>query len=54
VSNYADCYEQALGAAVQSVNQPQLTQVNLGAHSLKDAAAHGVKVPLLAAAQPRR
>jgi len=54
VPDYANCYEQALGAAIQSVNQPQLTQVYLGAHSLKDATAHGVKVPLLAAAaQPR-
>jgi len=50
VSNYVDCYEKALGDAVQSVNRPQLTQVYLGAHTLKDATAYGVKVPLLQAA----
>ena len=55
VANYADCYEQALGAAVQAANRPQLTQVYLRAHTLQDATAHGVKIPLLAgAAQPRR
>lgn len=55
VANYVDCYEKALGAAVQSVNRPKLTQVYLSAHTLKDATAHGVKVYLLAtAAQPRQ
>jgi len=54
VANYVDCYETALGAAVRSVNHPQLTRVYLGTHTLKDARAHGVKVPLLAAgSQPR-
>jgi UrcA family protein len=55
VANYADCYEKALAAAVKLVNKPLLTQVYLDAHTLKDAAAHDVKVAsLAAAAQPRR
>lgn len=55
VADYAACYEKALGTAVQSLNRPQLTQMYLSAHTLKDAMSHGVKVPLLAAAeQPRQ
>ena len=54
VANYTDCYEKALGAAVQSVNRPQLTRVYLSAHTLKDANAHGVTASLLTAATSAR
>jgi UrcA family protein len=46
VASYADCYEKALGAAVQSVNQTRLTLEYLGTHTLKDAAAHGIELPV--------
>jgi hypothetical protein len=39
------CYEQALGNAVHSTNIPAVTQIYLGAHTLRQAAANGMAVP---------
>jgi UrcA family protein len=44
------CYEKALGHAIRSVNLPLLTQVYLATHTLKQAAALGIEVPVQVAA----
>jgi UrcA family protein len=45
------CYERALGNAVRSANLPLLTQVYLETHSLREAAAQGIDVPVQMAAK---
>ena len=45
------CYEKALGEAVRSVNLPLLTQVYLETHTLRQAAARGIEVPVITAAK---
>jgi UrcA family protein len=49
LADFAVCYEQAVGDAIRSVNRPQLTMLYLRTHTLQDAAARGIDVPLLAA-----
>jgi UrcA family protein len=39
------CYEKALGSAVRTVKAPLVTQLYLGTHTLKEAAAHGIQLP---------
>jgi UrcA family protein len=51
VPNFVSCYEQALGEAVRSVNRPQVTLVYLSSHTLPDAAARGIEVPVILAAK---
>jgi UrcA family protein len=45
------CYEKALGDAIRSVNLPLLTQVYLETHTLREAAARGIDVPVMIAAK---
>lgn len=45
------CYEKALADAIRSVNSPLLTQVYLATHTLRDAAVHGIDVPVRVAAK---
>jgi UrcA family protein len=45
------CYEKALGIAVRSANLPLLTQVYLETHTLREAAARGIEVPVMIAAK---
>jgi UrcA family protein len=45
------CYEKALGEAIRSVNLPLLTQVYLDTHTLREAAACGIDVPVMIAAK---
>ena len=45
-SNQQACYEQALGQAVRHVKRPLLTQVYLETHTLQEAAARGIDVPV--------
>ena len=45
------CYEKALGDAIRSVNLPLLTQVYLATHTLQQAAARGIGVPMQVAAK---
>jgi UrcA family protein len=45
------CYEKALGDAIRSVNLPLLTQVYLATHTLQQAAARGIEVPVQVAAK---
>jgi UrcA family protein len=45
------CHEKALGEAVRSVNLPLLTQVYLGTHTLRQAAAYGIEAPAQVAAK---
>jgi UrcA family protein len=44
-TNIADCYEKALGDAVRSVNQPQVTMVYLRTHTVRDAATRSIEIP---------
>jgi UrcA family protein len=45
------CYEKALADAIRSANVPLLTQVYLETHSPREAAAHGIDVPVQVAAK---
>jgi UrcA family protein len=45
------CYEKALGEAIRSANLPLLTQAYLETHTLRQAAAYGIKVPAQVAAK---
>jgi UrcA family protein len=46
VADESACYEKALGDAVRSVNLPLLTQVYLLTHTLQQAVARGIDVPV--------
>ena len=45
------CYEKALGDAVHSAHQPQLSMVYLASHTVRDAAKYGIEVPARLAAE---
>ena len=45
------CREKALADAVRAANLTLLTQAYLASHSLRDAAAHGIDVPVQVAAK---
>jgi len=45
------CYEKALGDAIRSANLKLVTQVYLETHTLQQAAASGIDVPAMMAAQ---
>ena len=45
------CSEKALGDAIQSANIRQLTQIYLETHTLREASARGIGIPLHVAAQ---
>ena len=45
------CYEKALGDAIRSVNSPLLTRVYLETHTIQQAAARGIEVPVQVAAK---
>jgi UrcA family protein len=45
------CYEKALGDAVRSAHQPQLSIVYLATHTVRDAAIYGIEVPVRVAAE---
>jgi len=51
VTNENACYEKALGDAIRSVNLPLLTHVYLATHTLQQAAARGIEVPVQIAAK---
>jgi UrcA family protein len=51
VTDKGACYEKALGNAIRSANQPLLTQVYLQTHTLRDAAALGIELPVQVAAK---
>jgi UrcA family protein len=46
-----DCYERALGNAVRAANLKLLTQAYLATHTLQEAAARGIEVPVQVAAK---
>jgi UrcA family protein len=46
-----DCYEKALGSAVRAANLKLLAQVYLATHTLQEAAARGIDVPMQVAAK---
>jgi UrcA family protein len=43
--NVKGCYEKALAGAVRSVAAPMVTQIYLGTHTMKQAAAYGIQLP---------
>jgi UrcA family protein len=45
------CYEKALGDAIRSANVSLLTQIYLETHTLREAAARGIDVPVQVAAK---
>ena len=45
------CYERALGDAIRSAKLPLLTQVYLATHTLQEATARGIGVPVQLAAK---
>jgi UrcA family protein len=47
----AGCYEKALGNAIRSAHVPLLTQVYLATHTLREAAALGIDLPVQIAAK---
>ena len=51
VRNPEACSEKALGGAIQSANIQQLTQIYLETHTLREASARGIAIPLLVAAR---
>ncbi len=51
VASVHGCYEKALGEAVRSAHQPQLSIVYLATHTIRNAAAYGIEVPVRVAAE---
>jgi UrcA family protein len=51
VDNVQNCTERALGEAVRTANQPQLTLAYLQKHTPQEAATRGIVVPTLVAAK---
>ena len=51
VADPKGCYEKALVSAVRSVNLMLITQVYLQSHTLQQAAAFGIDVPMKVAAE---
>jgi UrcA family protein len=45
-TSFSGCYEKALGDAVHSAHQPQLSIVYLAAHTARDAATYGIEAPV--------
>jgi UrcA family protein len=50
-TSFRGCYEKALGDAVHSAHQPQLSIVYLATHTVRDAATYGIEVPVMLAAE---
>jgi UrcA family protein len=51
VADKSACYEKALAKSISSANLPLLTQVYLQTHTLRDAAALGIELPVQMAAK---
>lgn len=51
VTSFDGCYEKALGDAVHSAHQPQLSIVYLATHTARDAAIYGIEIPVRLAAE---
>ncbi len=51
VADPKGCYEKALGSAVRSANLMLITRVYLQSHTLQQAAAFGIDVPMEVAAE---
>jgi UrcA family protein len=51
VADDSACYEKALANSISSANLPLLTQAYLQTHTLREAAAHGIDVPLQVASK---
>ena len=49
VDNAMTCAEKSLGDAIRSINSPAITQIYLATHTLQQAAASGIYIPLQAA-----
>jgi len=51
VDDLKGCYAKALGDAIRSANMPMLTLIYLQTHTLQEAAARAIKVPVQVAAK---
>jgi UrcA family protein len=51
VTNEDACFEKALGDAIRSVHLPLVTSVYLETHTLREAAARQIDVPVMTAAK---
>jgi UrcA family protein len=51
LANPQECFEKALAAAIRTTKSPGLTQIYLGTHTLREAAARGIEVPSQIAAK---
>jgi UrcA family protein len=50
-TSFVGCYEKALGDAVRTAHQPQLSTVYLATHTRRDADIYGIEVPVRIAAE---
>ena len=46
VDDFKGCYEKSLGGAVRSANAPLITQIYLSTHTIEEAAARGIEIPV--------
>ena len=46
VDDVKGCYEKALGGAVRATKAPLVTQIYLSSHTIQEAAAHGIEIPV--------
>lgn len=46
VDDFKACYEKALGGAVRSAKAPLVTQIYLSSHTIQQAVAHGIEIPV--------
>jgi UrcA family protein len=53
VDDVHECTERALGAAIGSAHVALLTEVYLESHSIKEAKAYGIEVPIMAGTKPK-
>ena len=44
VTSFTDCYETALGKAIGSAHQPQLSMIYLATHTARAAASYGIEI----------
>ena len=54
VDNRHECTENAVGAAIGAAHVALLTQVYLETHSIGEAKAHGIEVPMVAGTKPNQ
>ena len=51
VADQQGCQQNSIGDAIRGLRAPLLTQIDLQTHTLREAAAHGIEVPVEVAAK---